>query len=111
MPSFPRRHPTHTAIAAGTGATLARFALAKGEAVSETPEVLERHLELHNTHTNETVSVVYRRGADYLPRAIQSLRNVMRAHRNNAAHDIDLPLYDQLHALALVARCEPRFEI
>src|SRR3954471_15652446 len=111
MPSFTRRQLIQTALATGTGVTLARFALAKGEAVSETPELPERHLELHNTHTNETVSVVYRRGDEYLPRAIESLRHVMRDHRNNAAHDIALPLYDQLHELALAARCDPRFEI
>jgi uncharacterized protein YcbK (DUF882 family) len=111
MPPFTRRQLIHTAIAAGTGLAIARLALAEGEAVSETPAPLERHLELHNTHTNETVSVVYRIGDEYQPRAIESLRNVMRDHRNNAVHDIDLPLYDQLHALALAAKCEPRFEI
>jgi uncharacterized protein YcbK (DUF882 family) len=111
MPPFTRRQLIQTAIAAGAGVTMARFALAKGEAVSETPELLERHLELHNTHTNETVSVVYRRGDEYLPRAIESLRNVMRDHRNNSVHDIDLALYDQLHGLALAASCDPRFEI
>jgi uncharacterized protein YcbK (DUF882 family) len=111
MPPFTRRQLIQTAFAAGTGVTLARFAPARGEAVSETPELLERHLELHNTHTNETVSVLYRRGDEYLPRAIESLRHVMRDHRNNAAHDIDLPLYDQLHELALAAHCDPRFEI
>jgi uncharacterized protein YcbK (DUF882 family) len=111
MPPITRRQLIQTAIAAGAGVTMARFALAKGEAVSETPELLERHMELHNTHTNETVSVVYRRGDEYLPRAIESLRNVMRDHRNNSVHDIDLALYDQLHGLALAASCDPRFEI
>ena len=111
MPAFTRRQLIHTAFAAGTGFTLARYAAGKGGAVSETPDTAERHLELHNTHTNVTVSVVYRIGADFQPRAIESLRQVMRDHRNNTAHDIDLPLYDQLYELALAAMCEPRFEI
>jgi uncharacterized protein YcbK (DUF882 family) len=111
MPSFTRRQLIQTAFAAGTGLTVARFATAQGEAVSETPPLPERHLELHNTHTNETVSVMYRRGDEYQDNAIASLRQVMRDHRNNTAHDIDVALYDQLHDLALAARCEPRFEI
>ena len=111
MPALTRRQLIQTAFAAGTGVTIARFAVGKGEAVSETPAPVERHLELHNTHTNETVSVVYRIGEEFQPRALESLRHVMRDHRNNTAHDIDLPLYDQLHDLALAAKCEPRFEI
>ena len=114
MPISNRRQLIQAALAAGTGLMIARVAIARGEAVSETPELPplpERHLELHNTHTNETVSVVYRRGDGYLPRAVESLRQVMRDHRNNTAHDIDLALYDQLHDLALAAKCDPRFEI
>jgi len=111
MPSFTRRRLIQTAFAAGAGVTVARFALARGEAVKETPEPVERHLELHNTHTNETVSVVYRRGDEYQDNAIASLRQVMRDHRSNTAHDIDVALYDQLHDLALAAQCEPRFQI
>jgi uncharacterized protein YcbK (DUF882 family) len=111
MPSFTRRQLIQTAFAAGTGLTVARFALARGEGVKETPVPVERHLELHNTHTNETVSVVYRRGDEYQDNAIASLRNLLRDHRNNTAHDIDLALYDQMHDLAQSAMCEPRFEI
>jgi uncharacterized protein YcbK (DUF882 family) len=111
MPSFTRRQLIQTAVSAGAGLAIARFAAAKGEAVKETPELVERHLELHNTHTNEIVSVVYRRGEEYQDNAVASLRNVMRDHRNGEAHDIDLALYDQLHDLALAAKCEPRFEI
>jgi uncharacterized protein YcbK (DUF882 family) len=104
-----RRRLMQTAIAGSAGLTLAHFASAKGEAVSETP--LERTLELHNTHTGETVSLVYRRGDTYLAPAIASLRKVMRDHRNGESHDIDLVLYDQLYDLAHAAKCDARFEI
>jgi len=99
-----------TAIASGAGLSIARFAFPQGEAVSETPPV-ERAIELHNTHTSETVSVVYRRGAEYVARAIESLRNVMRDHRNNAVHDIDVGLYDQLYELAQTAGHDARYQI
>jgi uncharacterized protein YcbK (DUF882 family) len=105
-----RRQFIQTAFATGAGVTLTHLATAQGGAVVETP-VLERPLELRNTHTNETVSVVYRRGEEYQSRAIESLRQVMRDHRSGEAHDIDLKLYDQLSDLALAAKCEPRFEI
>jgi uncharacterized protein YcbK (DUF882 family) len=105
-----RRQFIQTAFAAGTGVAAVSFAAPEGEAVSETPG-LERQLELHNTHTNETVSVVYRRGDEYLPRAVESLRQLMRDHRSGETHDIDLNLYDQLHDLAIASRCDPRFEI
>lgn len=110
MSSWTRRRLMQTAIAGGAGLTLASLVSAKGQSVSESPG-LERAIELHNTHTNETVSVVYRRGETYVERAVASLRNVMRDHRNGEAHDIDVALYDQLYDLAQGAHCDPRFEI
>jgi len=104
-----RRRLIQTAIASGAGLSISGLALAT-EAVSETP-LPERYLELHNTHTSETVSVIYRRGEEYNARAIASLRNVMRDHRNGESHDIDAALYDQLFDLATVAGCDARFEI
>jgi uncharacterized protein YcbK (DUF882 family) len=73
--------------------------------------MVERTLELFNTHTGETVSVVYRRGVEYVTHAIESLRHVLRDHRNGAFHDIDVALYDQLYDLALAARRDPRYQI
>src|SRR4051812_9394531 len=105
-----RRRLMQSVLVAGTGLALARFATARGEAVKETPDA-QRFLELHNTHTDETVGVIYRQGDQYDGRAIDSLRNVMRDHRNGEAHDIDPVLYDQLFELARAAHCDPRFEI
>ena len=110
MNSWTRRRLIQSAVAGGVGLTLARFALAEEKTVSETP-LPERAIELHNTHTSETVSVVFKRGEAYNARAIVSLRNVMRDHRNGESHDIDPALYDQLYDLALAAKCDPRFEI
>jgi uncharacterized protein YcbK (DUF882 family) len=110
-----RRSLLKTTLAGGIGLSLANLAVARavatqGEAVQETP-FPARTIELHNTHTNETVSVVYKRGKDFDATAIAQLRNVMRDHRNNQAHDIDPALYDQLYDLALTAKCDPRYEI
>jgi uncharacterized protein YcbK (DUF882 family) len=102
-----------TVLAGSAGLSLARFASAQdvAEAAAETAKLPERSIQLFNTHTNETVSVVYKRGADYVPAAIASLKNLLRDHRNGESHDMDPRLYDQLHDLALAAHCEPHFEI
>jgi uncharacterized protein YcbK (DUF882 family) len=113
--SWTRRSFLKTAFAAGSGIAVGHVIAAPGAAVSETParrlDLVERSLELHNTHTGETVSVVYRRGDEYATRAVESLRHVMRDYRSGDAHDIDLALYDQLHDLARAAHCDARFEI
>jgi uncharacterized protein YcbK (DUF882 family) len=110
MPPYTRRQLIQGAFAAG-GVLCARFAAAEGEAGREPAAPVERHLELHNTHTDETVSVMYRQDEQYQENAIAALRHVMRDHRNDAVHEIDPALYDQLYDLALAARCAPRFEI
>ena len=105
-----RRLFVQTAFASSLGLVGTRLAIAQGEAVKETPAP-ERALELHNTHTGESLQLVYRRGDEYDAAAIARLRNILRDHRNGETHDIDLALYDQLCDLALAARCDPRFEI
>jgi uncharacterized protein YcbK (DUF882 family) len=102
------------ALAGGVGATLSRMLLAEGKAVGETPQhkVAEpRILELRNTHTGESVNVVFRRGDQYDSAALAQLRNVMRDHRNGQAHDIDVGVYDQLYDLAIASRRDARFDI
>jgi uncharacterized protein YcbK (DUF882 family) len=108
-----RRRLLESAVATGAAVMVLPLASANANevAATETPQPVERALELHNTHTGETVNVVYRRGEEYLPPAIESLRHVLRDHRNDTEHDIDPALYDQLHELALAAKCQPRYEI
>ncbi len=101
-----RRRWLQSVAAAGAGIAFGNLAFAN----DETPDA-ERALELFNTHTSETVSVVFRRGRDYVGSAVASLRKLLRDHRSGESHDIDLGLYDQLHALARAAGREPRFEI
>jgi len=101
-----RRRWLQSVAATGAGLAFGNLAFATDE-----PSDAERALELFNTHTSETVSVVFRRGTDYVAGAVASLRNLLRDHRSGEAHDIDVGLYDQLHALARTAGRDPRFEI
>jgi uncharacterized protein YcbK (DUF882 family) len=101
----------HTVLAAGAGLIFAR--LSSAQAVPETPEpkLPERSIELFNTHTHETASVVFKRGDDYDAAALESLKKLLRDHRNGESHDMDPLLYDQLYELALAANREPHYEI
>jgi uncharacterized protein YcbK (DUF882 family) len=102
-----------TVLAGGAGLSLAPLVSAAGLAEAEAADAKfgDRHIELLNTHTSESVSLVFRRGQEYVASALASLRHLLRDHRNNEAHDMDARLFDQLHGLALAAHCEPRFEI
>jgi uncharacterized protein YcbK (DUF882 family) len=99
-------------LAGGAGLGWSRLAGAQGAvvAVEEAP-VEERHLKLFNTHTLETAAVVYKRGADFDPVALEALKKLLRDHRNGETYDMDPRLYDQLSDLARAAKREPHYEI
>jgi uncharacterized protein YcbK (DUF882 family) len=102
-----------TALAGSAGLSLAAFVLADDASQPETEaaKVPERTIELFNTHTNESVSVLFKRGTEYDADALAKLKHLLRDHRNGESHDMDPRLYDQLHDLALAAHCEPHYEI
>jgi uncharacterized protein YcbK (DUF882 family) len=106
-----RRQIVQTVIASGLGVSLGRPAMAQEAAQVEDAKPAEFHLELHNTHTNETASAVLVRGAQLDANTLAIFRNVLRDHRNGESHEMDPRLYDQLHALALAAHCDARYEI
>ena len=98
-----RRGFLQSAIAGSASLAFARFAFAQ--------DAPERSLQLFNTHTKETVNVVYKRGEEYDVTALGSFKNLLRDHRNGESHDMDPKLYDQLHDLAVAAKREPHYEI
>ena len=100
-------------LAGGAGLSLAKSALAQLAAVlaSEEAPLEERNLQLFNTHTNETVHVVFKRGADFDPAALLALKKLLRDHRSGQMTDMDPRLYDQLFELARAADCHPHYEI
>jgi uncharacterized protein YcbK (DUF882 family) len=100
-------------VAAAAALTLARISGAQDAAViaAEEAPVEQRYLELYNTHTQETVKMVYKRGADFDPAALEAFKKILRDRRNGEVHDMDVRLYDQLFELARAAKVEPRYEI
>src|ERR1044072_2138533 len=94
------------------GLTLPRLARAQdAPGPAEKAPLEERAIELFNTHTNENAHVVYKRGDEYDPAALETLKKLLRDHRNGEAHDMDPRLYDQLFELAPAANCHPHYEI
>lgn len=70
-----------------------------------------RWLELVNTHTAESLQVVYRSANGLLAPALAKLQWLLRDHRVGESAPIDSGLFDQLAALADRAGVEPRYEV
>jgi uncharacterized protein YcbK (DUF882 family) len=102
-----------TALLAGlcAGLLLACAAEAQVPLPSAGTSPVELTIELFNTHTRETVKVVYKRGDDYVPEALTKLNHVLIDHRSGEVHDMDPHLFDQLTDLAAAAGVEPSYEI
>lgn len=59
----------------------------------------EHRLVLFNTHTNERIDTVYRRGDEYIPGALARLDYFLRDHNTNEVRHFDPRLYDILSDL------------
>jgi uncharacterized protein YcbK (DUF882 family) len=106
---YTRRRLMQSLVAGGLVMPFARLASSQeGQEASKLPE---RRIELFNTHTHESVDVVFKRGEDYDAAALESLKKILRDRRNGDVHDMDPRLYDLLHDLALAANCPPHYEI
>jgi uncharacterized protein YcbK (DUF882 family) len=59
----------------------------------------ERTLSFYNTHTHERLTVLYRNGDGYIPKAMNKIANILRDHRTGEIHPIDPELMDFLYDL------------
>jgi len=59
----------------------------------------EYRLRFYNTHTNERLDVVYRRGASYLPDALAQLDRYLRDPFTGTVHHFEPRLFDLLYDL------------
>ncbi len=60
---------------------------------------LSTTLRLYNTHTNEKIDIVYRRGDQYIQGALAKLDYFLRDHNTNEVRHFDPRLYDILSDL------------
>jgi uncharacterized protein YcbK (DUF882 family) len=59
----------------------------------------EYRLRFYHTHTRERLDIVYRRGDQYIPQALDELDHFLRDHRTGDVHHFDPRLFDLLHDL------------
>ena len=111
MNTHTRRSFLRGLLYGGACGAFASSGMAAQDATAADTPTEERHLELYNTHTRETVSMVFKRGEEYVPAALEAFKKVARDHRNGEMHDMDPPLFDQLFDLARAAGVEPSYQI
>ena len=70
----------------------------------------EYRLHFYNTHTNERLEIVYRRGDAYLPTALDRLDHFLRDSRTGVVRHFDPRLFDLLYDLTSSLR-DPDGEI
>ena len=89
---------------------------AQSSAQTETPPTANATrgtwLDLHNTHTGETLKVSFRdeKGA-FIPEALDKLNDILGDHRSHQHTTMDPQLFVLLVDLAASANTEPRYEI
>jgi uncharacterized protein YcbK (DUF882 family) len=66
---------------------------------SAAPSPHEYRLRFFHTHTGERLDVVYRRGDQYIPAALDELDHFLRDHRTGDVRHFDPQLFDLLHDL------------
>jgi uncharacterized protein YcbK (DUF882 family) len=66
---------------------------------STLPSQHEYRLRFYHTHTGEKLDVVYRRGFQYIPEALDELDHYLRDHRTGAVRHFDPRLFDLLYDL------------
>jgi uncharacterized protein YcbK (DUF882 family) len=66
---------------------------------STVPSPHEYRLRFYHTHTGERLDVVYRRGDQYIPEALDELDHFLRDHRTGDLRHFDPRLFDLLHDL------------
>jgi len=59
----------------------------------------EYRLRFYNTHTNERLDIMYRRGESYLPEALAKLDRYLRDSVTGVVHHFDPRLFDLLYDL------------
>ena len=66
---------------------------------STVPSLHEYRLRFYHTHTGERLDVVYRRGDQYIPEALDELDHYLRDHRTGDVRHFDPRLFDLLYDL------------
>jgi uncharacterized protein YcbK (DUF882 family) len=94
-PAAPAEAPGRRRFLTGSGATAVALLLGRDAKAA----TAARRLSFVNTHTDETLSVVYWADGRYVPGALKDINFILRDFRTDAVRDIDPGLIDLVHAL------------
>lgn len=86
-----KNYPIVVAILAGLYTVFVSFALANADTI--------RRFHFYHVHTEEQVTVVYKKGETYLTEGLIQINHIMRDHRTGEVYPIDPALLDYLYDL------------
>ena len=98
-PRFSRRQFLKLGGVLAAGLIIPRY----GHAIPHPQKPGERILKFFNTHTQEHLEVCYASDGEINPQAVQAVNTILRDHRTDEVHPIDVRLLDLLHAIRLKA--------
>jgi uncharacterized protein YcbK (DUF882 family) len=75
------------------------------------PRPLPRRIGFYNTHTGESVDVVYWSDGHYVPAALQQIDRVLRDHRTSEVKAIDRRVLDVLFELRVKLKSDEPFHV
>jgi uncharacterized protein YcbK (DUF882 family) len=92
-----------------TGALAGTLVLPPAHALAKRLD--NRALSFENTHTNETLDVVYYKRGYYNSGALQKINHHLRDHRTNDLHEIDRRLLDILYLVSVMTGSERPYQV
>ncbi|HTV94459.1 MAG TPA: DUF882 domain-containing protein [Steroidobacteraceae bacterium] len=100
-----------TAASAWAGVSAATAWVPRALAASAEAAPVLKRVKLNNLHTPESLDIVFRRGNDYIPEALERIQVLLRDYRTGDQHPIDPRLLDYLHEAARRAGVDPEFGV
>jgi len=97
------------ALAITVAVSAISFSPSSAESTLDQPLATYR-LRLYETHINERMDIIYRRGDTYVPSAVAELDHFLRDHRTGTEYQLNPELFDLLHDVA-AATGRPNAEI
>ena len=89
----------HVAVAGAMLSLIASSGARAQASGASSATAAEHSLQLYNTHTNEKIDIIYRRGDQYIQSALAKLDYFLRDHNTNEVRHFDPRLYDILSDL------------
>ncbi|HRN76866.1 DUF882 domain-containing protein [Ottowia sp.] len=110
----------HRRLFLGRGARVAQVAVAgvllpgaasRAFAFAPASSTEARRLSFNHLHTNERTALIYARGADFVPSALDHLNHFLRDHYSGEVGQMDPELYNVLHRVRRELGTELPFDV